>query len=89
MRQQRTARLLTAANPTTATTNTTARYSPFRAPHAEAILDKIVRIVKKQGDLIVWGTQELLAECGECSHIETMFYWPDSLGFMFTASSKF
>ena len=39
--------------------------SLFRAPHAEAILDKIVKLVKKQGDLIVWGTQEILAECGK------------------------
>lgn len=41
------------------------RYSPFRAPHAEAILSKIVRIIQKHGDLIVWGTQELLTECGD------------------------
>ena len=88
MRQQCTAHLLNAANPTTST-NTATQYYLFRAPHAEAILDKIVRIVKKQGDLIVLGAQELLAECGECSYIETMFYWPDSLAFMFTASSKF
>ncbi len=40
------------------------RYSLFRAPQAEAILDRIVQIVKSQGDLIVWGTQEILAECG-------------------------
>ena len=39
--------------------------SLFRAPYAEAILNKIVQIVKKQGDLIVWGTQEILAECGD------------------------
>jgi len=37
----------------------------FRAPHAEAILEKVVKIVKQQGDLIVWGTQEILAECGD------------------------
>ena len=41
------------------------RNSLFRAPHVEAIFERIVRIVKKQGDLIVWGTQEILAECGE------------------------
>ena len=41
------------------------RHSLFRAPHAEAILDRIVRVVKKQGNLIVWGTQEILAECGD------------------------
>lgn len=41
------------------------RYSLFRAPHAEAILDKIVRIVKKHGDLIVWGNQEIVAEIGD------------------------
>ena len=41
------------------------RYNPFRAPNAEAILKKIVKLIKKQGDLIVWGTQEILAECGE------------------------
>jgi hypothetical protein len=41
------------------------RYSLFRAPQAEAILDRIVQIVKMQGDLIVWGTQEILAECGK------------------------
>ena len=88
IRQQRTVHLLNVANPTTATNTATQCYL-FQAPHAEAILDKIVRIVKNQGDLIVWGTQELLAECGECSCIETMFYWPDFLAFVFTAGSKF
>ena len=43
------------------------RYNPFRAPNAEALLKKIVKVIKKQGDLIVWGTQEILAECGEFS----------------------
>ena len=41
------------------------RNSLFRAPHVEAMLERIVRIVKKQGDLIVWGTQEIITECGE------------------------
>ena len=41
------------------------RNSLFRVLHDEAIFERIVRIVKKQGDLIVWGTQEILAEIGE------------------------
>lgn len=41
------------------------RHSVFRAPHAGALLNKIVRLIQNNGDLIVWGTQELLAECGD------------------------
>lgn len=41
------------------------RNSLIRVLHDEAIFERIVRIVKKQGDLIVWGTQEILAEIGE------------------------
>ena len=37
----------------------------FRAPHIEAIFERILGIVKKQGELIVWGTQEVIAECGD------------------------
>lgn len=37
----------------------------FRAPQADAILNKVVRLVQKHGNIIVWGTQELLAECGD------------------------
>jgi hypothetical protein len=37
----------------------------FRAPQADASLNKIVRLIQKCGNLIVWGTQELLAECGD------------------------
>ena len=37
----------------------------FRAPHVEAIFERILGIVKKQGELIVWGTQEVIAECGD------------------------
>eukprot|EP00804_Cyclotella_cryptica_P026552 CCRYP_015394-RC/>CCRYP_015394-RC protein AED:0.06 eAED:0.06 QI:168/1/1/1/0.85/0.76/21/3141/1947 len=37
----------------------------FRAPPAEATLTKVVRLVQKHGNVIVWGTQELLAECGD------------------------
>lgn len=37
----------------------------FRSSHLDAIIDKIIRIIKKHGEMIVWGTQELLAECGD------------------------
>ena len=50
------------------------RNSLFRAPHVEAIFERIVRIVKKQGDLIVWGTQEILAECGELLLTKEVLY---------------
>lgn len=35
----------------------------FRAPQADAIISKIIRLVQKHGDCIVWGTQEIIAEC--------------------------
>lgn len=41
------------------------RLSRFRSSSLDSIVDKILRIVKKRGELIVWGTQELVAECGD------------------------
>lgn len=41
------------------------RISRFRTSNLDSIVDKILRIIKKRGELIVWGTQELLAECGD------------------------
>lgn len=37
----------------------------FRAPQADAIINKIIKHVKKHGNCIVWGTQEIIAECGD------------------------
>ncbi len=41
------------------------RISRFRSSNLDSTVDKILRIIKKRGELIVWGTQELLAECGD------------------------
>ena len=41
------------------------RLSRFRTSSLDSIVEKILRIIKKRGELIVWGTQELLAECGD------------------------
>ena len=41
------------------------RISRFRSSNLDSIVEKILRIIKKRGELIVWGTQELLAECGD------------------------
>lgn len=37
----------------------------FRAPQADAIINKILRLIQKHGNCIVWGTQEVIAECGD------------------------
>lgn len=37
----------------------------FRAPQADAIINKILRLVQKHGNCVVWGTQEIIAECGD------------------------
>lgn len=41
------------------------RISRFRSSNLDSLVEKILRIIKKRGELIVWGTQELLAECGD------------------------
>ena len=41
------------------------RLSRFRSSNLDVIVDKILKIIKKRGELIVWGTNELLAEVGD------------------------
>jgi len=38
--------------------------APFASGYTEAVLSKAARILRSEGDLIVWGTQELVAEAG-------------------------
>lgn len=36
----------------------------FRAPQVDAIINKILSVTKKHGNIVVWGTQEIIAESG-------------------------
>lgn len=38
--------------------------APFASGHTEAALSKAVRLLRSEGDLIVWGVKELVAEAG-------------------------
>lgn len=37
----------------------------FRTPHVDSLINKMVKMIKKHGNLVVWGTQEIVAEVGE------------------------
>ena len=37
----------------------------FRAPQVDAILNKIIKLTKKHGNVVVYGTQEIVAETGD------------------------
>lgn len=37
----------------------------FRAPQVDALINKILSLTKKHGNVVVWGTQEIIAESGD------------------------